>query len=314
MAVWLFLYLFLASSAQGHADARDPNLTIGHVIAFGGLWCDSTVYDCKTPNGKNIIGRMYPVRRGAKLVRMGALTGREWLRVRSYLTGLEVTFTCSIAVDCRDLLDLERLYPAEGEAGPDGILAAFLKAIRRMAATEPVVYERYRQGLMRAESPVNTMQDALARLDAQGLHLEQVLIRLPLGSYELEVCRIDQKAALRCPSEPHPAKFHWDPDHQHPWALRDVQPGLYRLYVCQATSKGFVRTDSYASVLALDATAYARLSPEFHAVASLARDWASDDPTASTMLRMYLQDMAFRSSARASLQIPADSRRSHCHY
>src|SRR5947199_7131873 len=122
---WLVLLLVLlaSSAAQGRIN-QEGDAPIGHVTASAGLWCDSAHDVCATPNAKNVVGRMYPVRIGARFVRMGAITGHEWLLLRSYITGSEVRFECSVAVDCKDVPDLQRLYPPEGAPGPNGVLAA----------------------------------------------------------------------------------------------------------------------------------------------------------------------------------------------
>jgi hypothetical protein len=284
----------LPSGMNGGTKIQETDSMIGHITASEGLWCDSAHHDCTMPDAKNAVSRMYPVRIGAKFVRMGAITGHEWLRIRSYISGLEVKFDCSIAVDCKDALDLQRLYPSEGAAGPGGILAAFLQAIRRIASTEPVIYERYRQGILRAENRVNNLQNGVARLDVQGLHLDQAVSSLAAGDYELELCRIDRWADLHCLSEPHPFKFHWDPVHRQSRVIHNFRPGLYRLYMCQKVSAGFIRTDNYASILAVGPAAFGRLNHEFQDVVTSTQRWVADDATVGTMLQMYLQYMAFR--------------------
>lgn len=295
----LVLLVWVSLAANGRTSNQDADTIIGHVTASEGLWCDSAHFDCTSPNTKNVVGRMYRVHSGARFVRMGAITGHEWLRIRSYINGSEVTFNCSVAVDCKDAPDLQRLYSTDTDSEPNGILAAFLQAIRRIASTEPVVYERYRQGILRAENPLNNLQDGVARVDPQGLHLDQALSALASGDYQLELCRLDQRADLHCPSEPHPFKLRWNPGRPRPWAIHNFQPGLYRLYLCQQTSAGFVRTDNYASVLAVSPASYGRLNREFQDAVTVTKSWNDDDPTVSTLLQMYLQYLAFRPSVKS---------------
>ena len=291
MKIWFFLALALLQSA-----AAQQTTIIGHVIASDGVWCDTTYSNCKEPDTKNIVGTMYPVRSQARLVRMGSLTGHEWLRIRSYFTGSVVVFDCSDAVDCKESLDLQRLYPDEGKPEQPSILAALLQVLRHLASTEPMVYERYRQGILRAEYKHGNIKDSVERLDARGLQLDQALDSLDAGDYALELCAIDRKASVRCPDDPQSQKYHWNRDHPKALLVHNLQPGLYRLYLCEKTSSGFIRTDNYASLLAVRPTRYIEMKQEFEGVVAVMKDWADQDVTIGNMSRMYLHEMAFRTN------------------
>jgi hypothetical protein len=280
------------------------NRPLGHVISSNGLWCDEALHSCEKPAVGNTVGTMYPVRSNSRLKRIGSLTGREWIHIRSYHTGAIVSFDCSVAVDCAGELDLQRLSPEDGQPAPSGVAAAFLNVIRRMVATEPAVFDRYRPGILRGAPGRGALRDDVVRLDGQTFSLKQVFEEMPDGAYVLEMCPIDAQGAVNCATAV-PARYRWNKSHPLPWPRPNLQPGLYRLYVCSKIGDSFVRSDNFASLFVPPADRYRQLERQFQEVVVATKDWAADDPTVCPLISVYLHGLAFGSAPRPATAAPA---------
>ena len=289
---WVWVLVVVCSCAV----AQDGRL-IGHVVATNGLWCDETLHSCGKPLPGNTVGILFPVRSDSRLRRTGILTGHEWIDIRSYMTGTIVVFDCSVAIDCAEDLDLQKLYPQAGQPAASSTAEAFFDAIRRLLATEPAVLDRYRQGSLRSVSAKGSLRDTVIRFDGPRMSVNQILEQMPDGSYSLELCPIDGHAAVHCASTA-PSRYRWIKSNPVPWARSNFTPGLYRIYVCSKIGDFFIRSDNFASVYVVPPDKYSDARRLFQHALEVTKDWDPDDPTTRPLMSIYLHALAYQSASR----------------
>lgn len=279
--------------AAFEAASTTPVAVIGHVVALDGLWCDTSRFDCSAVSSSNVMGALYPVRFTSRLVRLRSISGNEWIRIRSDVSGNLLQFDCSTVVDCTKPLDLERLKLLANEtSGAAGILGDLLSAVRMLATEKPALYERYRQALLRGMNMDLRINDTVSLLDSDGLHLENSFSGLPAGTLFIELCRINREGVVLATPEPHPLRYQWNP--KKPQALRsNISVGLYRIYMCQNSTSGFLRSDSYADVLVERSPKFKHLKADLDQLDSVVKTEADSDPTLRSMLKIYLYNLAF---------------------
>jgi len=235
---------------------------IGTVVNTQGTWCDASHQECHSQDFQGL-WRMYPVRRDSRLVRVGRTTGQESIVIRSRWGALE-SFDCSKPreLGCKDPLDLDRLVPAVREKNA---ITAFLDAVLQLAADRPKVYDNLSQGIVTRGSDWHSLSDAVVELREGGLDLQNVLDRWETGEYLLQLCRLDGSDRTS-----------------------NLNPGLYRIYLCEVNSGIAVRTSKYAEILVAEKPRVQQLANDFREVLDATSDWDTTDPTAPALRRAYL--------------------------
>lgn len=283
----LCLVVFLGTALA----ADDSAQLVGTVVSTRGIWCDEAYQNCRSENFRSI-WRMYPVRRNSRLTRLPPLTGQESVMIRSRSGSLEV-FDCSKAreLGCRAPLDLTRLVPTEPVVRT--VVTAFMDAVMQLASERPVIYDNIRQGILRSPGtnrPV--LRDGVARLAGDKLALEGVLRDAAPGDFLLELCPTDESSQPRCPDQARPVQYRWTPGHAISYRDASLAPGLYRLYLCDASTGIALRTATYAVLLSATEPRYSRLAAQFDEVDQATRTWDTTDLTAPRLRRVYLHTLA----------------------
>jgi hypothetical protein len=278
-ARWLAPLLFLGTTA-GYAQV------IGAVVNTQGTWCDAGHQECHSQDFRGL-WRMYPIRRDSRLIRVGRTTGRESIVIRSRSGALE-SFDCSKPreLGCKDPLDLDRLVPAVSEKNA---ITAFLDAVLQLAADRPKIYDDFSQGIVTRGSDWHPLSDAVVELrEGGGLDLQNVLDSLETGEYWLQLCRLDDSDRTGCSDVTVPIKYSWNPKKPVSFPTVNLNPGLYRIYVCEVNSSVPVKTRKYAEILVAEQPRAQQLANDFRQVVNATQPWDKTDPTAPALRRAYL--------------------------
>jgi hypothetical protein len=228
---------------------------------------------------------MSPVRSDSVIARVGRPTGREFLRIRSHLSGKEVKYDCGQPLDCATPLDLRRLIPENSFSTPNA-LTAFFAAIAKMSSAYPALYERYREGILRTDVPeMATIEDGVAELQGRAVRLDRFLRNLPIGTHFLEVCALDPDGTPQCSGEPSVVRYTRQKTSE-PFVV-SARPGLYRVSSCENVAGRYIRTTQSGTVLVAPPAAYERLSRDFEVAVGLTKDWR-DDRSVTPFRRIYL--------------------------
>src|SRR5436190_15130533 len=84
--------VFLGLVAAAHtAQTTCRDCIVAHLIEVRGAWCDQRYQECSNA-ASDRLARMSPVRRDSQVVRIGKITGNEFIRVRSHINGKSLTF------------------------------------------------------------------------------------------------------------------------------------------------------------------------------------------------------------------------------
>jgi hypothetical protein len=290
LSLLALIALIAAAFGAGYTSA-DTAQVIGRVVSTQGTWCDQAHLKCEA-NDSQTVGQMYAVQANSKLVRVGEVSGRETIVIRSRW-GEPVTFDCSNPreLGCQNSLNLSPLMPAEPH---QNVYTSFFDAVTQLASDQPKVYDSLRQGILRTRGPGSRLADGVVQLRDGGLRFENVLVKYGAGDFLLELCPLGNTGEPACPPQPAPVKYSWDPAHPAPFPAAGVQPGLYRLYQCEDRQGGVERTPFFADLLIAAEPHYAQLSADYQHVLDATRDWDSSDPTAPAMRRAYLYELARR--------------------
>jgi hypothetical protein len=287
----LFLLALIAATFGAAYASADTVQVIGRVVSTQGTWCDKLLHKCEA-NDSPIVGQMYAVQANSKLVRVGEVSGRETIVIRSRW-GVPVTFDCSNPreLGCQNSLNLSPLIPAEPR---QNVYTSFFDAVTQLASDQPKVYDSLRQGILRTRGPGSMLTDGVVQLRDGGLRFEGVLAKYGAGDFLLELCPLADTGESACPPQPAPVKYSWDPAHPVPFPAAGVQPGLYRLYLCEDRQGSVERTPFFADLLIAAEPHYAQLRADYQHVLDATRDWDSNDPTAPALRRAYLYELARR--------------------
>src|ERR1700683_2076896 len=282
------LLLFFAAAPCALADAPQA---IGAVVSAQGTWCDEAHLQCQDSSFHGL-WKMYPVQMDSKLVRLGQISGHEVLVIRSRWGVLE-TFDCSTPreLGCKSSLNLARMVPAQPQKN---VYTALFDAVTELASAQPKVYDNLRQGFLRTRGPGSRLADGVVEWREDGLNLESVFADYGARDFLLELGPLSDAAEPQCPAQPAVSKYSWDPAHPAAFPATGIQPGLYRLYLCQDLQGAAQRTTFYADLLIAPPARYRELVGEYQQVFAATRDWDADDPTAPAMRRAYLYELARR--------------------
>ncbi|HEY2495465.1 MAG TPA: hypothetical protein VGK24_00220 [Candidatus Angelobacter sp.] len=269
----------------------DPQQVIGTVVSTQGTWCDQAHMECtKESRG---VWRMYNIHRDSELILLvPPVAGRGEIQIRSRWGFLE-NFDCSKPREqgCKAPLDLARLVPAQPKKN---VVTAFFDAVLELASTHPKVYDGLSQGILQTRQLGRepSLSDGVVELRKDGLSLGDILNNSRKGAYWLELCPVDESGKPKCPEEPQPLQYLWDPVHPTPLPVSIEHSGIYSLYLCKIVEETAVRTPSYAELLVADPSQYQQLHDDFRRAVGATRGWDAEDPTAPTLRRIYLHALA----------------------
>jgi hypothetical protein len=283
MSIFSFIAIWLAFAVPS------PLKTIGIVVDTKGVWCDEAHLQCD-PQKFAGLWRLYAVQEDSKLIRVGAVTGHEYIVIRSRSGALE-KYDCASSREagCKVSLDLTRLSPANPEKTHEN---SFLDDVMDLASTRPAVYDRLSQSLSTTRSPGGQqLNDGVAKLVGTSLDIKTVFESSAAGEYLLELCPEDDNTNPVCPSEPKPVKYSWNPKQPAEFPANGIHEGFYRLYFCEENSGTAVRTSRFAELLVSGQSRADELADNFRRVRDATAKWDSTDPTAPALRRVYLHSL-----------------------
>jgi hypothetical protein len=278
---WLITCGLVVVRLQTFSSAQ----VIGTIISAHGNWCDDSQKPCAA------VWRMYPVQRESKLVRVPPANGQESVTIRTRW-GVKEIFDCTKPreLGCKGPLDLSRIIVQEK---PKNVVTAFLDAVSELAADRPNVYETFREGILQVRGfEGQVLSDGVAKLSKRGLSLENILSRLDVGDYLLELCPLNDAGEPKCPDQSVPINYSWNAKNPGAFPASDVHAGIYRLYRWNNGTGTPRRTREYADVLVAEEAKYQTLSDNFRQVVEATRNWDAEDSTAPALRRAYLYTLA----------------------
>jgi hypothetical protein len=160
--------------------------------------------------------------------------------------------------------------------------------VLQLAGDRPKVYDNLSQGIVTRGSDWHPLSDAVVELREGGLDLQNVLDSWEEGEYLLQLCRLDDSDRTGCLGNTVAAKYSWNPKKPVLFPASNLNPGLYRIYLCEVNSGIAVRTSKYAEILVAEQPRAQQLANDFRKVLGATRTWDKTDPTAPALRRAYL--------------------------
>ena len=256
---------------------------IGLVVNAQGAWYD------KSQNTYCPLSRMYPVTESTVFVSRSPAAAVRTVTIRSRW-GEEVKVDCAEGreLHCKDpIKPKDRITLQRKEKGG---LASLWDAISQLASDSPKTYDKFRQGILQVRGvEAKSFSDGVAEITEQGgVNIQSILARLPAGDYLLELCPLNENAEAVCPKDSKPVNYSWNPMASVAYRPSDIHPGIYRLYLWDASGGTALRTRHSAEVLVAAKVEYAQLAQDFQRVVDATRNWDAEDPTAPAMRQAYL--------------------------
>jgi hypothetical protein len=163
--------------------------------------------------------------------------------------------------------------------------------IREFLISRPDELDRFRQVLIRSDKSGLTT-DGIVESNGNSIRLSGVFHASEIGHYRLAAAPADSSVTNGC-EEGIDLRVRWDPNHAADWIPAKISPGLYRLYVCEQDSTPFNKLSDYSLILVSRQERYQDLLLKLSELDEITRTWADDDPTISTLRRIYLDYLRY---------------------
>lgn len=280
----LFFLGICVCFGQAHTAAKDD--TIGYVTGMDGSWLDASC-NCRVDQGHTVL-------RGSSILRQGTARASNYLKIRFWIGAkpgetMEAIFACS-ALNCSEPLDILGRLPS----GAPGELTRYLRAALEMV-TETLSPEGLRTRSLSGYAATASrgpgepsLTDAFVFPAKEGgLDLSDVFGKFRLQTPQLDWCEVGPTGKPSCLHPPEPTPATVTRDGKTVWKPPVARPGLYQIFLCDATGGAAVRGNSAFVLVASSADDASKMRKDYRRFAALTLGWNTYER--SMLLRAYMQ-------------------------
>jgi hypothetical protein len=253
---WLSIAALLLASSPAIAPAASDDEPIGFVMDVGGVW--------------TVAGQKSKLAGGEKLPGGAVLVPAQ--------PGPKTFITVCLYSGAAETYKERATLPKQVESGWTSRLWS-------------VVQGHFRGGIVHAVSRGDGIDDGVARIDGEQLHLEPLLKHLPDGTHLLRFTLLSADKSAPA-AEPLSFTFDWHADQPQALAAQGLKPGLYQVQLLNKRSRQ--PTGAQATVLVASGTAFDEAQAAFEQAVAVTRKWdeATRAKAAASFLAAYLEALA----------------------
>jgi len=262
--------------------AASGTAVIGHVVSVEGTWSDRACKDCKIDQG-------YRISTKSVLIRKDRAARNAYITIRLAANGAAERFDCT-RLDCASPIDILARVPRRTNPSP---LVLFLQAAWDVGWDAAIGPENrslsgYARTLSRGIASIH-LSDSIITLHDGRPEFGPSFAEVSPGSYLIEVCRVTQTGASRCPDLPVVEKFEWPDDARSRGTLSVREPALYELFRCERLGDRVFRRESAFVLVAANDMRAKEFRIRFEQFTALMKGWDSSEVL--MLQRAYLQHL-----------------------